>query len=205
MKVIKKLKKIFSRKEETKIENKNEKNKCDQCGEIITNESNMIQTEVYNSAFDTESETLYFCDEECESNFFDDGETYFFCERCNRNVIRQVGYNSHYRVVNGETMCVQCYQEEILKNGMHKESFEGSMISGMFFNRGNKEVLSVGFKEYKSVFVTGTKTAEELNKELKELNETQKIVIAFENLSIIGNEGHIIIYIKDRETKTIKL
>ena len=65
---------------------------------------------------------------------------YFECMACYRTICEQNprnGWKVQYRVddfEDYEQICLQCYQTELLENGVNREKIENGEIDGMFFN-----------------------------------------------------------------------
>lgn len=157
--------------------------------------------EHYDSAFDDEPtvDNRRFCTRECLSNTEGyDREHYFTCDWCYRTVALSVGHNRHYRHVDGEIVCLKCYREDILSNGMPREEFENNHIAGMFFSGDNAEPLKAGYQiaQY-NVFVRDSSSIKAYcEAALKHIEQGCKVVTGYESLSIVGNEGYITMFVK---------
>lgn len=170
------------------------------CGECDKSYADpYIISEWFGSPWDIEGTIYHFCDAECRENFECCSDT-FYCERCDRNIATSRGHLSHVRTIDEcEQICLQCYQEEILENGVDVELIQEGKLPGMFFNHGNAEVTDAGWETHKYNFFVHFGQREELMNELLELSEKYKLIIAYEHLSIMGDEGWISIYKKERE------
>lgn len=97
-------------------------------------------------------------------------------------------------------MCLSCYQEFILENGIPKNKFQEGTVPGMFFNSGNPEPKKIGYEEvpeWKNVKVTSA--SEINNKALELIGKGYKVIVGYERLSIIGGEGYVTLMAKKED------
>ena len=92
----------------------------------------------YETPWDDEPVEKYFCSDDCgDSYMYEEPWAYFWCDRCDREISEQHpqnGWHIQYRDYDGERVCLSCYQELILENGVEQEKLEDGMIPGMFFS-----------------------------------------------------------------------
>ena len=98
---------------------------CLMCG-CVALESQKRYT--YDTPWDEEPETKYFCSDDCgDSNMYEEPWAYFHCgvrerEICEQNPMN--GWQVQYREYDGDTVCLRCYQDLILENGLERERLE---------------------------------------------------------------------------------
>lgn len=175
---------------------------CDQCNEPV-NINNAKTLDTYDTPWDTNAETKYFCSENCQDRLFDTswGDfRYFTCSQCCRIICEQNpknGWHTQNRIMNGEMICLKCYEEEILCNGIPKERFAHGSIPGIFFGSDNEEPLGAGYQKEGSYFIKGTHEAREFcNRAISLINKGNKVVVGYESLGIGGGEGHVTLFCK---------
>ena len=133
---------------------------------------------------------------------------YFTCDQCSRFICRQNpanGWHTQVRMVNEcEEVCLRCYQEDILKNGVSKDQLEQGQLPGMFFNVGELEGLGFECAE-RWVLIQREEQAKVLaDKALMLMNDDKIVVIGFESMAIGGLEGYVSLYWKHKESKDIE-
>jgi hypothetical protein len=172
---------------------------CNNCWEYI--KGKVLDVNVFETPWDETPTTLH-VHENCYEDLFDisvGSFRYFYCSPCGRYVCEQNpsnGYHAQYRIINGEQICLQCYEKEILENGVDTEQLKEGQLPGMFFNIGNHEIKDTGYKVLKeNVFINGDKTAKKWAKTLFNLTELGwKVIVAYERLSMMGDEGTVSFY-----------
>ena len=128
---------------------------------------------------------------------------YFTCSECGRFICRQNpsnGWHTQVRVVDECTeVCLRCYQDLILKEGVSQQTLEQGQLPGMFFNE--EELEGLGFECAESwVFIQRQEQAKKLaDKALALMKEDKIVVIGFESMAIGGLEGYVSLYWKQRE------
>lgn len=179
---------------------------CDWCDEPFRNGDNRTSIEVYDSPWgEPIKKVLHINDDynkDCSSLIFDSGQTdfhYFTCAECERNVIVRCpsnGWHSYYRFNDyDEMVCLKCYEENILENGISKERFETNTIGGMFFNNGDLE--KAGYSEHATRFIGGEQDAKLFCEEaIKKIDEGYLVVVDYERMSIGGLEGTVTMWVK---------
>ena len=183
--------------EEKMIENN--EHLCFYCDE----EARSISREVYETPWDEEPVTKTFCSDECMDYYLHGGDfSYYWCDFCDREICGQNptnGWHIQFRVHSDSMMCLSCYQEEILKNGCSRDSFEDGSLPGMFFNVGNHAVLDAGFKEVGCYSVTSHSCSTKLcRRAIQYIDNGYKVLIAWERIAIGGSEGTITMFIKKK-------
>jgi hypothetical protein len=109
---------------------------------------------------------------------------YFTCERCYRTICEQNksnGWHIHYRIVNEcEQICLKCYEDEILENGISRESVENRELSGMFFNSGDLKEWDK-FIDYR--FINDDESENRtLDEVLTNMDNGYKVIIDYEKI-----------------------
>ena len=182
---------------------------CDWCHEPFKNGDYRTIIEVYNSPWDVPVDMkVHVKDdykEDCSSLIFDSGYhdfSYFTCAECERNVIVRCpsnGWHTYYRLNDfDEMVCLKCYEENILKNGISREKFETNAISGMFFNDG--ELEEKGYSQHITRFINSKSSAKDFCKEaIKKIDEGFLVVVEYDRMGIGGSEGTVTMWIKQKD------
>jgi hypothetical protein len=184
---------------------------CDSCCDeyVLTDvngypiKEDQYSEEVYYRPFDEESHILYFCSEECLDRMTDSSWSdfrYFWCNECNRWVCEQNpsnGWHGQYRELDCELVCLKCYEEIILNNGISREKFEEGKLHGMFLSTDNSEAREAGFKEVDG-FVDYRVGDEKpvCDKAMSLIDDGYKVIVAYESMAIGGLEGYITLMVK---------
>ena len=185
---------------------------CDECNEPVRKGSKVCtEVEVYDRPFDDDTRTLilhfdptYENYEVCSERIYDTSWSsfrYFNCEGCSRIVCEQNpsnGWHSQYRIVNEcYQVCLRCYEENLLANGVDRESIENGELGGMFFSYGNPEPQAEGYEPLGDRFVGRDSQAEAVRIEILNLIDTgYQVVIGYESMAIGGVEGTISLHSK---------
>ena len=125
---------------------------------------------------------------------------YFECVACYRTICEQNprnGWMVQFRVEDFEDyeqICLQCYQTELLENGVNREKIENGEMDGMFFNY-NDPVLESWEKFIDYRFINSEKSRDSLLSEILEnMDNDYKVIISYERLGIGGGEGTVSVY-----------
>ena len=180
----------------------------------------MYRLELYDHPFDTEPKIRYVHKkvptaikkgdswmarhESCEEFITESGDfDYFTCDGCYRMVCRQNpsnGWHTQYRDHFGDQLCLKCYEEMILENGMDREGFEENTLGGMFFSGDNHEPLDAGYLVDERVYnklIRGGSDAKEVCKiALDYIDKGGKVIIGYESMAIGGSEGYVTLFYK---------
>jgi hypothetical protein len=159
----------------------------------------------YETPWDEEPVIKHFCSDDCgDSYMYEEPWAYFWCDPCDREICEQHpmnGWQIQYRDYDGQQVCLHCYQDLILENGVEQEKLETGNIPGMFFSWGNVEAKDAGYKEvpgFRDYFVNAQEKADEFRKKaLQLMEEGKKVVIGYERLAIGGSEGYVTLLVKD--------
>lgn len=176
---------------------------CDGCGEA-TLENDLNEQFFYMSPFDDEESGtgLKYCPscwEQGES--LDEGT--FYCDRCERQIADSNGHMTYYRLIDEcEQVCLRCVEDVLRSHGIAgfehelQELFEHGRLFGMFFNVG--ELEADGWEhELSNVCVGSTDEAMVIARKAQELHEDgRRIIIGYERLSIVGDEGYVTLFSK---------
>ncbi len=168
--------------------------KCENCYERLARKSYILV--VYKSPFRDDVEVLHFCSTSCLDLY---SERVFICDECSKTYWINCSLNSLYRIVDDSILCLSCYQNEILENGIPLQELEKGSIPGMFFSYGNTECLEAGYIEHDRVFVNSYNRNHIISRIKNLIKAGKQVVIAYERLAIGGSEGHITIYTKRSE------
>jgi hypothetical protein len=153
---------------------------------------------VYDTPWDDEETEKPFCSEECADIYlYEEPYAYFWCGRCEREICEQHpgnGWHIQYREYDGETVCLRCYQEAILEDGVEREKLEAGQIPGMFFSWGNSEAKQAGYEEvpgFTDFYIHDEESRKAFRDRAIELMDGgHLVVIGYERLAIGGSEGY---------------
>jgi len=164
---------------------------------------------VYETPWDDIEVEKNFCSKECQEEYLYSGDfSYFFCDRCMREICTQNpgnGWHIQYRDHGGDTLCLKCYQEVILENGVERDKFEEGRIPGMFFSYGNEEAVEAGYVEvpgFSNFYIHDQSTVDRFcGKALELIDKGQKVIVAYERIAIGGGEGYVTLMTKSGENR----
>ncbi len=181
--------------------------KCISCDREGTDEHELIEFFMFFSPFDDEERGTgcFYCESCYEDGQADDGT--FFCDGCARTISDSRGHLTHSRWVNNGVVCLRCVHETLREEGvaaypdMLQELFIDGRLFGIFFNRGELEAEGwIGAPGFTDTLIKGEEGAKALGHTARSLHEGgQMIIIGYENLSIMGDEGYVTLYSKDQE------
>jgi len=188
---------------------------CDECCEPVRKGGPAsIDLEVWDRPFDDEPRTITLHhsrghasemfrtrSQTCSERIYDTSWSdfrYFDCAGCNRTICEQNpsnGWHSQYRIVDGDQLCLKCYEEELMEHGVDRESIESGTLPGMFFSGGNPEPLAAGYEPYGDRFVRGS--ADTVCQEVLALMDSgRQVVIGYESMGMGGGEGTVSLHSK---------
>ena len=126
---------------------------------------------------------------------------YFECQKCERLIVRQCldnGWRSYVKILNGEEVCVRCYQEMVLEDGSDAETFENGRIDGDFFD--SREISAHGWSlvpGFHGAFINGKGSVDRFcNQALKLIADGHKVLVNLERMGIGGGEGYVSLFVK---------
>lgn len=160
----------------------------------------------YETPWDAEPAIKYFCSDDCGDTYmYEEPWAYFWCNGCDREISEQHpqnGWHIQYRTVDDEQICLKCYRERLLDEGLEfeREKLEDGQLPGMFFSYGNLEAKEAGYEEvpgFTDYHVNSGERAETFRKKALELmDEGKKVIIGYERLGIGGGEGYVTLMAK---------
>lgn len=163
--------------------------------------------DVYNTPWEVTSHVHSYCSEECEQadspGYYDFAPIH--CDMCGRDIIERNpanGYMYQFRDLDGAEVCLKCYEEHILENGVDIEVFEKGQVAGMFFSGDNSEPIEAGYEkveDYDDVKVNDGNKQAFLKKCIDLINDGYKVLVGYERMSIIGDEGFVTMWRKKKE------
>ena len=129
---------------------------------------------------------------------------YFDCVECGRTICEQNPANGWHSQVRydecDEPICLRCYEQEILANGVPAEKFEKGALSGMFFSYGNKELAEAGYELIPEVddrhIACQSDSRQVCDIALAEIAKGHKVIVAYESMAIGGLEGYVSLFSK---------
>ncbi len=154
---------------------------------------------------DEPTETGFTFCQECIDSGYQDGSDQFYCDWCSRDIAESNGYHSYYRLIQeGSMVCLKCIEDELKVKGVaaFEEEFEliikGESMFGMFFNSGELEGEGWQAAEgFDNIRIDGENRGK-VGDMVKSLNDEGRLaIIAYESLSIIGDEGYITVFSKE--------
>lgn len=157
---------------------------CGQCGKLYAIKDE-VKTRLYEHSYAEKPEVKKLCSEECRDNA---EESYYYCEGCDRFIYYEDNFHNH----NDATLCDKCYSKELLTNGL---TVIEDTINGMFFSK--NELYKNKWEFEVSKFVNYANKDDTLNR-AKELLETKRVLFRYTSLSIVGNEGYVEIWTKNK-------
>jgi len=178
---------------------------CYSCSDRLARRS--LTRYVYETPWDDQEVEKLFCSDDCEYNYLYGGDfSYFICGKCEREICGQNprnGWHIQYRDYDDETVCLKCYEDLILTNGVEREKLENGKIPGMFFSYGNLEPKQAGYREvlgFTNFFISNSEQTERFRKKALELmDKGRKVVIGYERMAIGGGEGYVTMFEKAEE------
>jgi hypothetical protein len=158
----------------------------------------------YDTPWDDTPRTFYFCSDDCGDSFmYEEPFAYFWCDGCDREVCEQNpsnGWHLQFREYEDRKVCLRCYKDLILENGVERDKIEEMKIPGMFFDWGNRMALEAGYREvsgFTDFHVNSQETAERFrSKALELMDRGYKVVIGYEKMAIGGSEGYVTLMVK---------
>lgn len=189
-----------------------EKGTCHECGEAFTEQDAFVELEIFDNPFekipsivrvhsDNDEDGYGTCLDKLEDTSWADFR-YFTCAACGRMIIRQCpdnGWRSYVKIVDDEEICVACYQDNVLQNGVDVEKLREGRIPGDFFGR--DDILEHGWspvEEYQGYFIRGDSRKKEFCGAAIALADAgKKVMIDYDNLAIDGSEGYVSLYSKE--------
>ena len=173
-----------------------EKKECYFCEEEIPDKIEYYDVSYHLNPWNEDTKDIKVC-EECSNSGYE-SESYFMCETCNRNITLSNGITKWSRYIDEETICLKCLQEEYFENGIPKDKLENNSINaGMFYD--NSDLIENGFTNKETKFIRSESSITQTNETCYKLSDKYKVIIKYERVSIIGNEGNISIWIKEKE------
>ena len=189
---------------------------CHACGEELRIGGKQDRViEVYDNPWDDLTRELhvhnnkyaseyYMCDEIIATSGWRDFH-YEHCEGCERLVIvrnPKNGWDGYFRYEDGEATCLKCYGDMLLEEGMDRQRVEEGHIPGMMFSYSQLEVVDAGYESVDRLFVNGYNSRNTCDMILGIMDEGYKVMVAYERMSILGDEGYVQIYKKEVESET---
>ena len=194
---------------------------CYECGEVIKKNEEYITLEVYDSPFDEKSKTIHLHIENnisnhyrisCEEALYDEQWAdfrYLECPICQRTIVRQCptnGWHSYVRDYEDEEICLSCYEQIILKEGIARERFEAGKLDGMFFNE--QDLKDAGYEmvaDMENFYVRAKSDVERYcSAALKYIADGYLVVTEYEYMAIGGLEGYQTMWVKQKEISNFK-
>jgi hypothetical protein len=153
----------------------------------------------FETPWDDDPVVKHFCSDDCgDTSMYEEPWAYFWCDGCDREICEQNplnGWHIQYRDYDGDQVCLRCYKDLILENGVERKKIESGKIPGMFFDWGNTLAREAGYGEvpgFKKFLINSQERVDEFRKKALELmDEGEKVVVAYERMAMGGDEGYI--------------
>jgi hypothetical protein len=179
----------------------------------------MYALEVYDHPSDALPKTIHVCKratwtkknaryswlESCEELLTDSSWAdfrYFTCDLCNRMICEQApenGWHSQVRYLgDGDVaVCLTCYQEMLLRDGIEREVFERRQLPGMFFS-------SVELSDWTRIVDDKHIRSKADAKDacaiaIDYIDRGYKVLVDYERMAIGGLEGYVSLYAKQKD------
>jgi len=156
---------------------------CDFCNE---NKPEVYDVDIY-QPFKTEPNFSGKVCDDCHS------DNYYTCEICGRNIFETNGMRINLRW-NKETEgyeCVSCLHKHWFENGMEKFN------DADWFN--DSELSKAGFNKHKSLFIRSESSIIDGKSLFSDLQKINRLVIVSIEMSGMGLEYHIALWIKEKK------
>jgi hypothetical protein len=163
---------------------------------------------VYETPWDDAPIEKIFCSDNCaETYLYEPPFAYFWCSLCEREICEQNpmnGWHIQHRTYDGEPVCLSCYRDLILENGVEIEKLAAGQIPGMFFNSGNTDAKAAGYREvpgFSNFFVSDRIQADAFcRKALDLMDADKKVIVGYERLALGGEEGYVTLMVKETDS-----
>lgn len=172
---------------------------CDETG-LKVYRTSALMMEMYSTPWQNEPDDHYFLNYEAYSCYYgmiySKDFAYFSCPNCGRDICEQNpanGYHIQYRIVDGEYMCLSCYEKMILADGIEYRDVDG--FAGMFLE--TEDIGNNGWKLHNSYFVNHSNENYVKNKIRSLFKDGTKVLIQYDRLAYGGSEGSISVYTKN--------
>jgi hypothetical protein len=183
---------------------------CHECGEKFKKNQEFQELAIYDDPWLTKPSTVRVHvgnddgNGDCLDKLTDTGWAdfrYFVCEDCERMIISQCpsnGWRSYYKIRDGQQVCIKCYQDEILKNGIPGAEFADGHIPGDFFNESDLKAAKWHAVEgFDYCHIAGEANAKSFcNKALELIKAKKKVLVDYRSMGIGGSEGNVSLYTK---------
>lgn len=186
---------------------------CYECEEPIEKNDHFTKIILFSSPFDEKGHEEVFHvgnDDDCNDCFNKLGDTtwadfrYFQCDLCNRMICRQHpqnGYHVQFRERDDKTICLRCYEADLLKNGIPQEDFEEGTLAGMFFD--DRKLIAAGWEKVEdNVAIKHSGEARNYcNRALSFIRRKKLVITDYESLGLGGGEGYVSMWTKQPSCK----
>lgn len=183
---------------------------CYECSEKFKRGENKIELKIYLDPWATKPSTIrvHSGNDDGNGDCFDkltdtswNDFRFFECAHCERIIARQRsdnGWRSHVKEIDGEEICVKCFQDMRLADGEPAETFEAEDVGGDFYNSsdisGNDWSLVPGYHGH---FINSKESAEKFCTQALELiRDGNKVLVDWGAQAYGGGEGYYSLYVK---------
>jgi hypothetical protein len=185
-------------------------NTCHECGEKIARGQAKTELKIYDDPWATKPCTVRVHtgndegDEDCFDKLTDKSWASFRyqeCPVCERMIVSQHldnGWRSFFKTVDGEEICIKCYQESRLEDGDPVEAFTGESPMGDFFNPSDISAHDWALVPgYHGHFINSKKSSEKFRETaLNLIQNGNKVLVDWGAQAYGGGEGYYSLYVK---------
>jgi hypothetical protein len=158
----------------------------------------------FDTPWDDKPSVKHFCSDDCGDTYmYEEPRAYFWCDGCDREICEQHPMNSwhiQHRDFESDIVCLRCYRDLILENGVEREKLEAGKIPGMFFDWGNCMALDKGYQivpGFTDFFVDSPEKVDEFRgKALEFMDRGYSVVIGYEAMAIGGPDGYVTLMVR---------
>ncbi len=182
-----------------------EQEACDSCEELSFD---TYEEHIWLSPFDDEETAtgFRFCQPCLDQGGNDPDGQQFYCDGCSREIASDNGRMIHYHILNAcEMVCLRCIEEDLKRGGIATLDDEDILTQlfagkpfGMFFNVGELEAEGWEPDPLYHDYRLDAGNAIKLGARAHGWhNSGRLIIIGYERLSIMGDEGYVTLYTKE--------
>lgn len=187
------------------------KKTCHECGEPIKRGQAKTELKIFNDPWATTPCTVrvHTGNDDGDGDCFDKltdtswaSFRYQECPICERMIVSQHldnGWRSFFKTVDGEEICIKCYQDIVLEDGHGTEPFEAGKIPGDFFN--SSSLSAHGWAQvsgFHGFFINGGDSAKRFCSQAQKLiKEGHRVLVDYGSMGIGGGEGYVTMMVKE--------